>query len=106
MSAKLDIATRLHARAVQDSREISHLFHGVFADGAMAWWRTLHETIVILTFIAEGDEDLEERFTDFQRVQRRKAANWYNKYSEELGFASFSPEDLSRFDVERNDIVD
>lgn len=104
-SAKLNIATRLHARAVQVSREISHLLHGGFADGAMARWRTLHETTVILMFIAGGDEDLAERFTDFQSVQRRKAANRYNKYSEELGFASFSPEDLNRFDLERNDIV-
>ena len=105
-SAKLNIATRLHARAVQVSCEISHLLKGGFADGAMARWRTLHETTAILIFIAEGDEDLAKRFTDFQSVQRRKAANRYNKYSEELGFTSFSPEDLSRFDLERNDIVD
>jgi hypothetical protein len=104
-SAKLNITTRLHARAVQVSCEISHLLKGGFADGAMARWRTLHETTSILIFIAEGDEDLAKRFTDFQSIQRRKAANRYNKYSEELGFTSFSPEDLSRFDLERNDIV-
>ncbi|HBZ1411365.1 TPA: hypothetical protein MJE55_26830 [Klebsiella pneumoniae] len=78
-SAKLNIATRLHARAVQVSLEISHLLHGGFADGAMARWRTLHETTVILMFIAGGDEDLAKRFTDFHSVQRRKAANRYNK---------------------------
>ncbi|MBN5402357.1 DUF5677 domain-containing protein [Serratia sp. T13T92] len=104
-SAKLNIATRLHARAVQVSCEISHLLKGGFADGAMARWRTLHETTAILIFIAEGDEDLAIRFTDFQSVHRRKAANRYNKYSEELGFTSFSSEDLSRFDLERNNIV-
>lgn len=104
-SEKLNIATRLHARAIQVSCEISHLLKGGFADGAMARWRTLHETTAILIFIAEGDEDLAIRFTDFQSVQRRKAANRYNKYSEELGFTSLSPEDLGRFDLERNDIV-
>ncbi|MBW5894644.1 DUF5677 domain-containing protein [Pectobacterium aroidearum] len=104
-SARLNIATRLHARAVQVSCEISHLLKGGFADGAMARWRTLHETTAILIFIAEGDEDLAKRFTDFQSIQRKKAANRYNKYSGELGFTSFSSEDLSRFDLEREGIV-
>lgn len=72
----------------------------------MARWKTLHETTVIFMFIAGVAKDLEERLTDFQSVQRRKAANRYNKFSDEFGFASFTPEDLKRFVLERNDIVD
>lgn len=41
-SAILNITTRLHARAVLVSCEISHLLKGGFGDGAMACWRTLH----------------------------------------------------------------
>jgi len=104
-SSKLNVATRLHARALQVSSEISSLLKGGFADGAMARWRTLHETTAILIFIANGDEDLAERFTDFQSILRLKAANRYNKHSDNLGFSSFSPEEIELFNAESKEIV-
>lgn len=104
-SSKLNISTRLHARALQVSSEISSLLKGGFADGAMARWRTLHETTAILIFIANGDEDLAERFTDFQSILRLKAANRYNKHCDNLGFSPFSFEDIKLFDAERKEII-
>lgn len=104
-SSKLNISTRLHARTLQVSSEISSLLKGGFADGAMARWRTLHETTAILIFIANGDEDLSERFTDFQSVLRVKAANRYNKHSGDLGFSSFSPEAIDAFKLENEEIL-
>ncbi|WP_247256127.1 DUF5677 domain-containing protein [Pseudomonas moorei] len=104
-TAKLNIATRLHSRAIQVSREISHLLHGGFADGAFARWRTLHETTVILKFIAEGDEDLARRFTDFQSVTRLIKATRYNK-NNELEFEPISDFQLEQFEQKQRAILD
>lgn len=101
---KLNIATRLHARTVQVSQEISHLLHGGFADGAFARWRTLHETSVILKFICEGDEDLSTRFMDFQDITRITSATRYNK-NNELGFEPFTDEQLIKFKEQQNAIL-
>ncbi|MGN2435103.1 DUF5677 domain-containing protein [Pseudomonas syringae] len=105
-SAQLNISTRLHARSIQISCEIVNLLKGGFADGALARWRTLHETTAILLFIANGNEDLANRFTDFQSVLKLKAANRYDKASKELGFKAISPADLTRYKTERKKILD
>ncbi|NWE48046.1 DUF5677 domain-containing protein [Pseudomonas gingeri] len=104
-STKLDTTTRLHARSVQVASEISHLLKGGFADGAMARWRTLHETTVILKFIAEGDEDLAERFSDYQKIQRLSSAHKYNA-NNILNFEEITEEDIDKFTSEQNEILE
>jgi hypothetical protein len=96
ITAKLNITTRLHARAMLVAREVSHLLHGGFADGALARWRTLHETAVILKFLSEGDEILSERFIDYQNIRRLEGANRYND-NNDLGFESFTTSQIEEF---------
>ncbi|PBP84782.1 hypothetical protein CCL22_06465 [Pseudomonas syringae] len=105
-SAQLNISTRLHARSIQISCEIANLLKGGFADGAFARWRTLHETTTILLFIANGNEDLAIRFTDFQSILRVKAATRYNEASMALGFKAISPDDLTRYKAEKKQTLD
>nr|WP_314399389.1 DUF5677 domain-containing protein [Pseudomonas lundensis] len=102
---KINITTRLHARCVQVGKEISCLLHGGYADGAFARWRTLHETSATTKFICEDDEDLAVRFVDFQSIMRLGTATQYNDHNE-LGFDSFSDEQLARFEREKKEIQD
>lgn len=101
---KFNIATRLHARTVQVGKEVSHLLHGGFADGAFARWRTLHETSTILKLICEGDEDLATRFTDFQSVLRLTKAKRFND-NNDLDFDPIPDIDIKRYNQELQEIL-
>jgi len=104
-SSRRNTTTRLHTRAVQVANEISCLLKGGYADGAMARWRSLHESTVILAFLGRHDEALSNRYLDYQSVIRFKAATEYNEHHERLGFEPFSSEDIAIFQKERDAMV-
>jgi hypothetical protein len=64
---------RLHIRACRIAREILLLLENGFAEGAQARWRTMHEVAVTATLIAEGGDDLAERYFDHEAVERKRA---------------------------------
>ena len=97
---QLNVATRLHARAINIAREISHLLKGGYADGAMARWRSLHENSVIAEFLSQGDENLSVRFLDYQAVIRLKAARSYLEHQEFLDFERISSEQMEKYKEE------
>lgn len=101
-SAQLNIATRLHARSMHIAKEISHLLKGGYADGAMARWRSLHETATIATFLSQGDENLSMRFLEFQAVVRHKAAKTYVKHQDFLDFEKITSEQITEYEDEVN----
>ncbi|NKI68104.1 hypothetical protein GN109_01620 [Collimonas pratensis] len=104
-SSRRNITIKLHTRAIQISNEISCLLKGGYADGAMARWRTLHETTVILAFLSRHDDDLSSRFVDFQAITRLKAATEYNEHHTTLGFEPFDQEKLAQFQKERDHVL-
>lgn len=79
------VLERLHVRACQVSDEIICLLENGFADGAMARWRTLHEISVAASLIADGDEDLAERYILHDAVEVKRQANDYNESQVPLG---------------------
>lgn len=97
---QFNIANKLYARAIHIAKEISHLLKGGYADGAMARWRSLHETTVITSFLATSDEKLTIRFIDYQAVERLKAAKTYIEHQEFLDFERISPLQLSEYEAE------
>lgn len=97
---QFNIANKLYARAIHIAKEISHLLKGGFADGAMARWRSLHETTVITSLLATNDEMLTLRFIDYQAVERLKAAKTYIEHQEFLDFERISPLQLSEYEAE------
>ncbi|MFM0213739.1 DUF5677 domain-containing protein [Paraburkholderia sediminicola] len=105
-SSRRNVTTRLHTRAVQVSNEISCLLKGGYPDGAMARWRSLHETTVMLAFLAEHDEDLSKRFTDYQKIQRLRHAVQFNKHHAVLGFEPIPETDISRYRLEFDNAVE
>lgn len=104
-SSRRSMTTRLHARAVQIAHEVACLSKGGFADGAMARWRSLHETTVILAFLGRHDDELASRFVDFQEILRWKAACEYNEHHAALGFDPIPPSDMSRYERKRDLMV-
>ncbi|MGH8049421.1 MAG: DUF5677 domain-containing protein [Arenimonas sp.] len=81
------VLLRLHARACQVTDEILCLMENGFADGAMARWRTLHELSVVAALIANGDEDLAERYILHDAVELKLQADDYDATQVPLGSA-------------------
>ena len=101
-SSRRNITIRLHTRAVQIANEVSCLLKGGYADGAMARWRSLHETTVILAFLSRHDDALSSRFVDFQAIGRLKAATEYNEHHAVLGFEPIDQATLAQFQTKRH----
>lgn len=97
LSPRRNVTILLHTRAVQIANEISCLLKGGYADGAMARWRSLHETTVILAFLSRHDDTLSSRFVDFQVIARLKAATEYNEHHSTLGFESIDEATFAEF---------
>lgn len=70
---KLDVLTRLHARACQIAQEVIVLLSAGLADGAMARWRTLHEVATAALLISENGEALAERYARHDVIESRRA---------------------------------
>jgi hypothetical protein len=92
LTPKTDVQTRLHARSVYLASQIVYLVRGGFADGALASWRSLHETCVILKLISGEDEELASRFLAHEVIGTKNAADAYRKHSEKLNLEPFSDE--------------
>lgn len=102
----LETLIRLHARACQISREIITLLRHGFADGAHARWRSLHEIAVVGIFLAEGNEELSERYVLHEDIESYKAALQYRKYSEELGLDEIDDQEFEEVKEIRDKLID
>lgn len=99
------VLVRLHARACQVAEEIICLMENGFADGAMARWRTLYELSVIATLIADGDEDLAERYVLHDAVEVKRQADEYEEKQVPLGFAPISQRERSAIDRQYHMVI-
>jgi hypothetical protein len=104
-SVKLEVMTRLHSRAAQQSREICHLLKGGYADGAMARWRSLHETAVMLKFLCQEVDVVAKRYLDHQHVDSYKAAKQFNEYSNGLGYKQITKSQMNKIERQYNEVL-
>ena len=80
------LLVRLHARACQVTAEIITLMENGFADGAMARWRTLYEIGVVAAVVADGGEELAQRYIAHEAVESKLALDEYERCHQALGF--------------------
>lgn len=100
------VLVRLHARACQVTDEIICLMENGFADGAMARWRTIHELSVVATLIADGNEDLAERYILHDAVEVRRQADEYDATQVPLGAAPIGKRERKAIDQEYQTVLD
>lgn len=100
------VLVRLHARACQVADETICLMENGFADGAMARWRTLHELSVVALLIAEGDEDLAERYILHDAVELKRQADDYDTNQVPLGFARIGKRKRASIERRYMDAID
>lgn len=80
-----DALQRLQGRACLISNEILALLRAGFTDGAYARCRTLYETMVISSFIADNGNETAKRYLDYSIVNDLKEATNFNEHAEILG---------------------
>ena len=101
-----DALTRLHARACLIGHEIINLLYGGFASGAHARWRSLHETTVIAFFIKKFGDGVAEKYLLHDGIESYKAMLEYQKYSNKLGYAPISIDEIQKGQKSQNYLVE
>lgn len=102
---KRQALTLLHARACLVASEVGALLRSGHAVGAQGRWRTLPEIAVIASVIADGDEDLANRFSLHRYVERWKEARIYQQHCEALGYEQYTDEEMTEFQRVADGIV-
>jgi hypothetical protein len=85
-----DLLVRQLVRASQVADEIICFLENGFADGAMARWRTLHETAIVASVISQHGEDIVERYIAHEAVESKRALEKYDNCHEQLGYKPIS----------------
>ncbi|MBB5322863.1 DUF5677 domain-containing protein [Marinobacter oulmenensis] len=89
-----DLLIRLHAKAIQISKEILTLLKYGLSNGAQARWRTLHEIAVIATFVSDHGSSVAEQYIEHEAIDTYKAAIQYNYYYARIGAEPISQEQI------------
>jgi hypothetical protein len=101
---KVEVLTRLHARACQVANEVLVLLAEGFADGGMARWRTLHEIAATALLVGEHGDDLAERYMLHDATEAFRAAVAYRQCQDRLGYEPM-PDDVFAAVCDRKDRV-
>lgn len=92
---RFEALIRLHARACQVTWEVLTLLKAGLADGAHSRWRTLHEIVVIASFIQDGDNELAERYLLHHTITRWRSLPDHQTYAERLFTEPFTDEEVA-----------
>jgi hypothetical protein len=101
-----DALTRLHARGCLVCSEVLALLRTGHPDGAMARWRSLHETAVTAMFISKHGRDTAERFLLHDRIKSYEDAKVYQEHCEKLDYEKFSDAEMENLKEQHDTLVD
>lgn len=77
---------RLHMKMCQIASEVFGLMRTGHADGALGRWRSLHEAVVVATFLRQSDAKVAEKFSNYLFVQKYLGLTEYQRFAPRLGF--------------------
>jgi hypothetical protein len=101
----VDVLTSLHARACQIAGEVLALLQAGYAEGAIARWRSLHETSVVLQFIDRHGVETARRYLEHEAVESWNGATEYVAHCGRLGFETIDDKELPRIKAARDAAV-
>ena len=101
-----DLLIRLHAKAIQISKEILTLLKHGLSNGAQARWRTLHEIAVIATFVSDHGRSVAEQYIEHEAIDTYKAAIQYNCYYARIGAEPISQEQIDSMKDDYETLLD
>lgn len=86
----LPFLLRLHARVHRNANEILALMQSGYGSGALARWRSMHETTTVLSYAKEQGPRIIRFLQDHEAVSSYKAMKVYQEHAERLGKQPFS----------------
>jgi hypothetical protein len=101
---KFDALSKLHARSCRVASEVSALLRTGHADGAHSRWRSLHELVVTMYFIAANDRDVAERYLLHEAARAHSAGVLYQEHSSELGYEPVDDQELAALEGVRGEL--
>ena len=81
---------RLLARASRIAEEVLVLLKAGYGQAAHARWRVLHEVAIVADFIAEGGDEVAERYFAHEGVESWRAMKEYQEHAAALGQEPYS----------------
>ena len=84
-SMRNEALSRLHMRACQVTAEIICLLENGFADAAMSRWRTLYEISTVATLLADGGDELADRYLAHEIIERKRSTDEFERCAPALG---------------------
>lgn len=100
-----DVLRRLQARGCQVMGEVLTLLRSGYAPAAHARWRTLHETTVTASFIAEHGKEVAEQYRLHEYVESCAAIELYQKHCARLGQTPYTDEEVATARAARDEVV-
>jgi hypothetical protein len=97
-----DTLAHLHPRALLITSEIMCLLEGGFADGALARWRSLHETVVTAMFIAKHGHEVARDYRASIWFENHKAARILNEVGDRANIQPFSADEFAEIEAMRD----
>jgi len=86
----LPFLLRLHARAHRNGNEILALMQSGYGSGALARWRSMHETTTVLAYAKEQGPRIVKFMQDHEAVSSYKAMKVFQEHAERLDQQPFS----------------
>ncbi len=81
----LPFLLRLHARAYRNANEILALTRAGYGSGALARWRSMHETTVVLSYAKEVGPNIIKFMEAHEAITNYKSMKVYQEHAEQLG---------------------
>lgn len=96
----------LHRRGCRTASETLCLIENGFADGAMARWRTLHEIVVVMSVINNGDDSVAKRYLDHAKVDDYKELQRRKENELKLGYTSLPVEITEKIEADYGRVIE
>lgn len=98
----LPFLLRLHARIYRNANEILALMRSGYGSGAIARWRSMHETTVVLAYAKEIGPQIIKLMEDHAAVSSYKSMKVFQDHAEALGEKPFSSYELRLAEAKYN----
>lgn len=92
---RFEAIVRLHGKACQVALECLALLRAGLPAGAMARWRTLHETTVVALLLAKTAPEVSRRYLLHVSIAAHKIGKEFSKHREKLRHEAPSPQELA-----------
>jgi len=103
---RIVIYNKLFSKGCQIAYEILKLLRTGYPDGAHARWRALHELCVMLLFLDKGNDELIDKYCDYQVVEKLKRAYEFQKHYHKINWRPIENDVLEHLQTQKDALIE